>query len=109
MSVKSKILGLFKSADEGEGEIPKVDYLCKIVKCQGKKIGESITADEERLLVINKKEVLAIPLEKVVEVSEENIIVGKFNKREAKKTGKSWKKAAADKLKFDERGMMISE
>ncbi len=109
MSIKNKILGLLKGVDKDEDEALKVDYLCKIVKCQGKKIGESITVDEERLLVKNKNEILAIPLKKVVEVSEENIVVDKFNKREAKKTGKSWKKEGTDKLKFDEQGMMISE
>ncbi|UZE91895.1 MAG: hypothetical protein IB616_03945 [Methanosarcinales archaeon] len=109
MSVKSKILGIFKGADKDEKKMPKVDYLCKIVKCQGKKIGESIAVDEKQLLVINKKEILAIPLGKVVEVSEEEIILDKFNKTKAKKAGKSWKKNEADKLKFDEQGMMISE
>ncbi|MDI6889000.1 MAG: hypothetical protein QMC78_04840 [Methanocellales archaeon] len=109
MSIKNKIFSLFKGVEKEEDETPKVDYLCKIVKCQGKKIGESITADEKRLLVKNKNEILAIPLEKVVEVSEESIIVDKFNKREAKKMGKLWKKEEADKLKFDELGMMISE
>lgn len=109
MSIKNKILGLFKGVGKDKDETPKVDYLCKIVKCQGKKIGESITVDEKQLLVKKKNEILAIPLERVVEVSEEEIIIDKFNKTKAKKAGKSWKKNEADKLKFDEQGMMISE
>jgi len=109
MSIKNKILGLFKGADKDKDETPKVEYLCKIVKCQGKKIGESIAVDEEQLLIKNKSEILAIPLERVAEVSEEEIVIDKFNKTKAKKAGKSWKKNEADKLKFDEQGMMISE
>lgn len=107
MSIKNKILGLFKCMDEDE--TPKVEYLCKIIKCQGKKIGESIAVDEGQLLIKNKNEVLAIPLERVVEVSEEEIIIDKFDKTKAKKAGELWKKNEADKLKFDEQGMMISE
>jgi len=60
MSIKNKILGLFKGADKDKDET-------------------------------------------------EEIIIDKFNKTKAKKAGKSWKKNEADKLKFDEQGMMISE
>lgn len=97
----SKILKFFRKPKEHEND--SVDYLCKFVRLDGKKIGESIAVDDEWLLVKHGAEILGIPLDRIIAVSEE-IIVGKFNKKEARKIGKKWKDKCTDELKYDEVG-----
>ncbi len=99
MPVKSKILKFFRKSEEHEND--SADYLCKFVLLDGEEIGESITVDDDCLLVKHESEILGIPLDCIIAVSEE-IVIGKFNKKEARKIGKKWKDKCAAEIKDDE-------
>ena len=99
MPVKSKILKFFRKSEEHEND--SSDYLCKFVQLDGEKIGESIAVYDECLLVKHGSDILGIPLDCVIAVSEE-IVIGKFNKKEARKIGKEWKDKCTVEIKDDE-------
>lgn len=99
MPVKSKILNFLKKSEEHEND--SSDYMCKFVLLDGEKIGESIALYDECLLVKNGSDIFGVPMDHIIAVSEE-IVVGKFNKKEAIKIGKKWKDKCADDIKDDE-------
>jgi hypothetical protein len=53
------------------------------------------------LLVKHESDLLGIPLDCVIAVSEE-IVVGKFDENEARKIGKEWKDKCTVEIKDDE-------
>ncbi|MFC1786734.1 DUF5749 family beta-barrel protein [Halobacteriota archaeon] len=99
MPVKSKILNFFKKSKENEND--SSDYMCKFVLLDGEKIGESIALYDECLLVKHGSDIFGVPMDLIIAVSEE-IVVGKFNKKEAIKIGKKWKDKCDDDIKDDE-------
>jgi len=99
MPVKSKILNFFKKSKEHEND--SSDYMCKFVLLDGEKIGESIALYDECLLVKQGSDIFGVPMDRIIAVSEE-IVVGKFNKKESIKIGKRWKDKCADDIKDDE-------
>ncbi|MCD5409474.1 MAG: hypothetical protein LRZ87_01745 [Methanocellales archaeon] len=102
MTLKTRILKFLRIGTED----PEIDYMCKIVKHNGKKIGESIAVDDAQLLIKHKKEILSIPLDSISAVSDE-ITVNKFNRAKAKKMGQQWRNERRDEMKYDEDGMPI--
>ncbi len=108
MTIKNRILKFLRIGGE-DSEIdkaPEIDYMCKIVKYNGKKIGESIAVDDGQLLIKHKKEILSIPLDSIGAVSDD-IIVDKFKRAKAKKMGQQWRNERRDEMKYDENGMPI--
>ncbi|NYT00799.1 MAG: hypothetical protein GKB99_03630 [Methanocellales archaeon] len=99
MPVKSKILNFFKKSEENEND--PSDYICKFVLLDGEKIGESIALYGDCLLVKHGPDIFGVPMDSVIAVSEE-IVIGKFNKKEAIKIGKKWKDRCNEDIKDDE-------
>ncbi len=115
MSLTSKISRIFRKTDDAKREETKTkknnvnirEYINKFVKQTETGIGESVTVQDDRIIVKNKDVFMAIPLDSVKDNSE-NIVVGDFDKEEALQQGKEWSDNK-DTLKFDEHGMMIQE
>ncbi len=108
MTLKTRILKFLRieREDSEMDKSPEIDYMCKIVKHRGKKVGESIAVDDGQLLIKNKQEILSVPLDSISAVSDD-IILDKFNKAKAKKMGQQWRTERRDEMKYDKNGMLI--
>jgi hypothetical protein len=106
-----KLLNLFKRNKKNliDEKILQSKYSCKYVKQAGKTIGESILVKDNHLIVKTETRTIAIPLEAIINATEDDVIVKDFNEEEARKLGEEWERAHTNKLEFDEHGMLITE
>lgn len=92
-----------------EMRISKKDIFCKFV-IQGKeRIGETISIDSGLLVFKNGAENLSIPVDSILEITNEEVKVGEFDRDEALALGDEWISRTTDKLNFDEKGMLIND
>jgi len=85
------------------------DVLCKFVLLDNNRIGETISTESGHLIFKQDAQNLYIPLSSVKEITDENVVVGAFDRDEAVKLGKEWQDRTTDTLIFDENGMLIND
>ena len=85
------------------------DVLCKFVLFDNNRIGETISTESGHLIFKQDAQNLYIPLSSVKEITDENVVVGAFDRDEAVKLGKEWQDRTTDTLIFDENGMLIND
>ena len=85
------------------------DVLCKFVLLDNNRIGETISTESGHLIFKQDAQNLYIPLSSVEEITDENVVVGAFDRDEAVKLGKEWQDRTTDTLIFDENGMLIND
>ncbi|HIH43636.1 MAG TPA: hypothetical protein HA257_00710 [Candidatus Methanoperedenaceae archaeon] len=85
------------------------DYMCKYVVQDSAQLGECISVTGQKLLVKSGNDILAIPITAVVSTSKENVVVGAFDRDEAKKNGGEWQASSTKLLVFDENGMLVKQ
>lgn len=105
------MLNLFKKKKKNvlDDKILQSKYACKYVRQGHRNLGESILVRDNRIIVKQDTQVLSIPLEAVVNTTEDDVIVGEFNLEEARKQGEEWLRRSTNKLEFDEQGMLVTD
>lgn len=101
---------------EGKGEpenkeitISKKEIYGKFVIQGNKRIGETISLDSGLLVCKNKAEHLSVPVASIVDITNDEVKVGEFDREEALSRGEEWVRRTTDTLKFDEKGMLIND
>ncbi|MDF1558267.1 MAG: hypothetical protein P1P80_08855 [ANME-2 cluster archaeon] len=94
---------------DDEKPISKRDILCKFVVQQGQRIGETISIDSRNLVFKKGGEKLSIPISSILEITDENVVIGNFERDEALRMGEEWLKRTTNSLKFDDKGMLIND
>jgi len=98
-----------EQAPDDESQFSKKNILCKFVVQHDKKIGETISIDAGHLVFKNGAEKLSIPMSSISNITDEDVVVGNFERDEALKLGEEWHKRTTDSLKFDDKGMLIND
>ena len=94
---------------DDETQFSKKDILCKFVVQHGQRIGETISIDSGHLVFKNGAENLSIPMSSISGVTDEDVMIGDFERGEALKLGEEWHIRTTDSLKFDDKGMLIND
>lgn len=92
-----------------EPTISKKDILAKFVIQNGITIGETISIDSNHLVFKSGADNLNIPISSIININEDNVTVGEFNRDESLKLGENWLHRTTNRLKFDENGMLIND
>ena len=79
-----------------------MEMICKFVVKGNENIGESIDVFENYLIVKVGGEFIGIPLDKVVKVDKETIIVRDFDTSSAKEVGRRWIEEKSKPVSFKE-------
>ena len=98
-----------EQALDDKSKFSKKDILCKFVVQHNKRIGETISIDAGHLVFKNGAEKLSVPMSSVSNITDEDVLVGDFERDEALKLGEEWLKRTTDSLKFDDKGMLIND
>jgi len=85
------------------------DLLCKFVLQDNERIGETISTDSGHLIIKKDTDKMYIPFSSIIETTQENVVVGAFNRDEARKLAQEWQNRTTDTLKFDTNGMLIND
>lgn len=94
---------------DDESQFSKKNILCKFVVQHDNRIGETISIDAGHLVFKNGAEKLFIPMSSVLNITDEDVVVGDFERDEALKLGEEWHERTTDSLKFDDKGMLIND
>ena len=78
-----------------------MDLICRFVRKDGEEIGESIDVFDGHLIIKCSEDFYGIPLESVREDGE-HLVVGEFNREEAKNVGERWIEQKSKPVSLDE-------
>jgi len=94
-----------KENDEMEDEQTNSDLLCRFVTDgSGKKIGESVSINEDIMIIKSGAKFLGVPL-KHIKQSKKNIIVkGVFDFDKAYEMGEKWRKESFSEIENEAKG-----
>jgi hypothetical protein len=92
-----------KNNDVEEEDTRKATLLCRFVfDGAGKKIGESVSVDEDVLIIKSRNTYLGVPL-KHIEVGDKSLIVkGLVDLSKAKEMGEKWREESFCKIDYPE-------
>jgi hypothetical protein len=85
------------------------DLLCKFVLQDNERIGETISIDSGHLIIKKDADKMYIPFSSIIKTTQECVVVGAFNRDEARKLAQEWQNRTTDTLKFDTSGMLIND
>ena len=85
------------------------DLLCKFVLQDNKRIGETISIDSGHLIIKKDAYKMYVPFSSIIKTTQEEVIVGAFNRDEARRLAEEWQNRTTDTLKFDTNGMLIND
>ena len=81
-----------KSEEETEEEDYKNSLICRFVLDGiGRKVGESVSVDEDVLIIKSKKKYLGVPLKHIEEDGKTLLVKGLIDQFNAEKMGEKWR------------------
>jgi hypothetical protein len=85
--------------DENEEDARKNDLLCRfVVNGAGKKLGESISLDDDIIIIKTKNTYLGVPLKHIEEKDKTLLVKGLVDFSKAKELGEKWRKESFHEL-----------
>lgn len=94
-----------KEVEEEEDEQIYNDLLCRFVTdTSGKKIGESVSIDEDIIIIKSGSKFLGVPLKHIKETKKNIIVKGVFDFDKAYEMGEKWRKSSFNEIDNELKG-----
>jgi len=94
-----------KEVEEEKDEQIHNDLLCRFVTdASGKKIGESVSIDEDIIIIKSGSKFLGVPLKHIKETKKNIIVKGVFDFDKAYEMGEKWRKSSFNEIDNEPKG-----